>query len=62
MKDFHSRTLDRSFDEILFVMSLYVTEKAPTNAEAMIEQAHKAAATTAIAAPEPGEIPASKGG
>jgi hypothetical protein len=55
-KDFYSRTLDQSFDEILFVMTLYVTEKAPTDPNALVAQAHEAAGALAAEPPKPGEI------
>lgn len=62
MKDFYSRTLDQSFDEILFVMTLYVTEKAPTDPNALVEQAHEAAGALAAEPPKPGEIAPAPGG
>ena len=58
MKDFTSRTLDRSFDEILFVMSFYVTDEAPRDADAqtLVEHAHKATGESTVKPPEAGEI------
>jgi hypothetical protein len=64
MKDFYSRALDRTFEEILFVMSVYVTEKAPEIADdrAMIEHVHKAAENGAPEPPKPGELAPLEGG
>ena len=64
MKDFTSRTLDRSFDEILFVMSFYVTDEAPmeADAQALVEHAHKAAGEPAVQPPVAGEIVPAEGG
>ena len=63
MKDFTSRTLDRTFDEILFVMSFYITEEAPRDADAqtLVEHAHNTG-DPAVEPPQAGEIvPAENG-
>jgi len=62
MKNFFSRTLNQNFEEILFVMELYVTEQASADPQIMIQSAHDAANTAILKPPKPGEItPADEG-
>jgi hypothetical protein len=64
MKDFTSRTLDRTFDYILFVTDLEVVNEVNADLHANTAANHPAgiAKSTSAAAPQPGEITPLDGG
>ena len=64
MKDFHSRTLDRTFDFILFVGKLTVVTEGNADAHSMAatNDPHAVAQTTAAVSPVAGEITPLEGG
>jgi hypothetical protein len=64
MKDFTSRTLDRSFEYILFASKLEVVNQvnADAHSAAAGNDPHAVANTAAAVAPKPGEIAALDGG
>lgn len=64
MKDFHSRTLNRSFDTIFFVMQLEVVNLVNADKHASIEGSdpHAIAKSIAAIAPKAGEITPLDGG
>lgn len=64
MKDFHSRTLDRTFESILFAMKLEVVNEvnAEAHANAPTNDPHAVAKSAAAVAPEAGEITPLDGG
>ena len=64
MKDFNSRTLNRSFESILFVMKLEVINEinAATHANAATNDPHAVAKGIAAVAPTVGEITPLEGG
>ena len=63
MKDFTSRTLNRSFEYILFASKIEVINEVNADAHSTaVNDMHAVAKTAAAIAPQPGEIPTLKGG